>query len=441
MNKDLFSALKENKIPYQRYLIFFLGNLFVLTVAVIIYSIKWAGPTLGAVTLLLQLMITVLLVRKGYIRVAFMLWGLFLYLLGLLNMFWVRTDESLLPALLAFPAACIFNGLVNDNRFSLAGIACALTVMAGTVYQPRLFLIDGIVISGLSILLATLSYFFRRILRMYQKQIKGMEDQLEKMAEENTKIQRHFLSQISHELRTPLTAIIGFSDLLMDVLRRNAIPRGGESYQEHLDAYEDLKAIHNSGRYLLFVVNTLLDTAKLESGQIMLMPSEERLDVLIKQINGIAKMLIEESGRPLEYRAPANLVGTVMVDQLRVQQILVSLLSNAVKYTPHGTIGLDVQNTTDSILFAVTDTGIGISPEMQEFIFQPFRQATPSPFEHHSGIGMGLFMARSLARLHGGDIAVESRPGKGSKFILEIPLELPSETSLFTASWQEGSLL
>jgi signal transduction histidine kinase len=222
-----------------------------------------------------------------------------------------------------------------------------------------------------------------------------------------------FLSSMSHELRTPLNAIIGLTDMMV----ANAARFGTEK------ALEPLRRIHNAGTHLLGLINQVLDLSKIEAGKLELSPESVALVPLIDQVIGTARQLAEQSNNRLVVDAPADL-GSLIVDPMRLRQILLNLLSNACKFTKQGDVTLRVRrlaNGQNWVELAVIDTGIGMTPEQLGKLFQEFSQAEASTAKHYGGTGLGLAITRKLARLMGGDVTVTSEARKGSVFTVRLP--------------------
>ncbi|PIG91171.1 GAF domain-containing protein [Gloeocapsopsis sp. IPPAS B-1203] len=218
-----------------------------------------------------------------------------------------------------------------------------------------------------------------------------------------------FLSNMSHELRTPLTGILGFSSILIEEIF-GSLNAKQKQY---------IAGIHTCGKHLLELINDLLDLTKIEAGKEEL--ALEKIEVL-KACQDCLALFTENQLPELQLKfAIAPDISTCVADQRRLKQILVNLLSNAFKFTEVGSITLKVEQTEAAILFSVIDTGIGISPPDQETLFQPFQQLDSGLDRKYEGTGLGLALSRKLARLHGGDITVQSQLGSGSCFTVILP--------------------
>lgn len=224
-----------------------------------------------------------------------------------------------------------------------------------------------------------------------------------------SKLKSEFLANTSHEIRTPLSSILGFTHLL----REQGYTPSNLRHQEYL------KIILSSGQHLLALINDILDLSKIEANQLTL--QQETVDVI--EVCKVALKLVQEKandkGLPLKLVVAPD-VSSVVADPLRLKQMLFNLLSNALKFTDSGSIGLEVKAINDFIEFTVWDTGTGISSEQQQLLFRPYAQlqnATPG-----EGTGLGLTLTQKLAELHGGWVRLESELGIGSRFTIALPL-------------------
>jgi len=219
-----------------------------------------------------------------------------------------------------------------------------------------------------------------------------------------------FLANMSHELRTPLNAIIGYTDLV-----KNGV------YGEVNDKQHDrLEKVGQNSRRLLRLINDVLDLSKIAAGQIKLEVAPLQGSALLDQIAESLAPLASEKGLALTVATAEENI-TLMADAARLQQVLINLVGNAIKFTENGGVLLTLRRENGWVQFAVQDTGIGIPPEAQTSIFEEFQQVDNSFTRRYDGTGLGLAIAKKIVEMHGGTIAVESTPGKGSTFTVALP--------------------
>ncbi|NWG39557.1 MAG: response regulator [Hydrogenophilaceae bacterium] len=228
-------------------------------------------------------------------------------------------------------------------------------------------------------------------------------------AERLARVKSEFLANMSHEIRTPLNAVLGMATIGLRI-------SGSQPCREHFQHIQD------SGQHLLGIINDILDLSKLDAGRIKLETHPFQLVPVVEQAINLVAGHAREKNLSLSMNLAADLPTWVSGDSLRLRQVLANLLSNAVKFTHQGGITLTVSREGQATLFTVTDTGIGISPEQAACLFSPFEQADSSTTRKYGGTGLGLAISRNLATLMGGEITVQSVPGKGSSFTLRLPL-------------------
>ena len=239
-----------------------------------------------------------------------------------------------------------------------------------------------------------------------------------------------FLANISHELRTPLQAIIGYTDVVKEELETEGLDELAE---------ELTLVIHNSDR-LLALINNILDTAKIESGKMDLTLEEVDVDGLLKEAGETIFPILRQNNNQLTI-VPLENPADLQIDKEKLLQVLLNLLSNASKFTQNGTIRVTPKLSAHLLSIQVTDTGIGLSKEQQQIIFEEFRQidgSTPRAFE---GTGLGLAITKRFCELMGGQIEVASEPGKGSTFTVSIPLPLVKSDQHQIESWNKRWLI
>ncbi|MBT3375514.1 MAG: hypothetical protein HN742_24480 [Lentisphaerae bacterium] len=229
-------------------------------------------------------------------------------------------------------------------------------------------------------------------------------------AEESDRLKSAFLATMSHELRTPLNSVIGFTGILLQGL---AGPFNEEQAKQ-------LGMVKNSARHLLELINDVLDISKIEAGQLEVVPEQfDMPETVMAVVNGVGP-LAEGKGLTLLVDVSSH-VGAVFSDKRRVEQILLNLLNNAIKFTDKGEVRIECEAVRGQIVTRISDTGIGIRPEDLPGVFEPFRQVDTGLDRRHEGTGLGLAICRKLAGALGGGIEVESKLGVGSTFALTIP--------------------
>ena len=255
---------------------------------------------------------------------------------------------------------------------------------------------------------------FERANREVEKARAELEVKAEQLAL-SSKYKSEFLANMSHELRTPLNSLLILSKLLFDNKDGNLTPK----------QVEYSKTIYSSGHDLLLLINDILDLAKIESGKMNVNPSEVMLTDLVGFVENDFRPIANEKNLNFNILLKEGLPRFIYSDEVRIQQVLKNLLSNAFKFTEQGEVTLEISVHSKSskqttIAFSVMDTGIGISKEKQEFIFEAFQQADGTTSRKYGGTGLGLSISRNIATLLGGEIIVESTEGKGSTFTFYI---------------------
>ena len=234
-----------------------------------------------------------------------------------------------------------------------------------------------------------------------------------------------FLATMSHELRTPLNAVIGFSDML---LKENELMLDGARRHEYAGL------INDSGRHLLSVVNGILDMSKIETGNFEITPEPFAPSRVIASCCGLLALRADEAGIRLEKFIPDDLP-EIVADKRSVNQILLNLLSNAIRFTDRGgTVTISVRAEAAQMTFVVEDDGVGINETDLARIGEPYFQAATSYDRRHNGTGLGLSIVKGLVRLHGGDIAIRSRVGQGTRVTVSLPLDCERAHSLRKAA-------
>ncbi len=232
-------------------------------------------------------------------------------------------------------------------------------------------------------------------------------------AQEASKTKSAFLANMSHELRTPMNAIIGYGEMLLEEAEDT-----GEKWME-----SDLQKILSSAKHLLKLINDILDLSKIEAGRMTVFLEPVDIAQAARDVASTVEPLVAKNGNVFELKCPED-IGTMRTDLTKLRQTLFNLLSNASKFTEKGRITLEITRRADQMVsFAVSDTGIGMTPEQTDKLFGEFVQADASTTRKYGGTGLGLAISRKFCRLLGGDITVQSVPGEGSAFTAILPAE------------------
>ncbi len=322
------------------------------------------------------------------------------------------------------------------SEFGLAPLSIGLAVLTGTIATHlihRVTALRGAVHSELD----AETFCKHRFQEIAQRQQVEQELQAAKeKAEAANRTKSQFLANMSHELRTPMNAIIGYSEMLQeDVI---------ELQQTHF--LPDLQKIHAAGTHLLGLINDILDLSKIEAGKTELFLESFDIAQLIEEVAYTLKPPITQNHNQLIVCCPET-IGCINADLTKVRQVLFNLLSNAAKFTENGTITLTIEKKSEvlsselstdrlnhftphsspltphsSLLFRVSDTGIGMTPQQSATLFDPFTQADTSTTRKYGGTGLGLAISRHFVRMMGGDISVESALDQGSTFTVSLPV-------------------
>ena len=247
--------------------------------------------------------------------------------------------------------------------------------------------------------------------RMAEEELSAARD----AAEAANLAKSQFLANMSHELRTPLSAVIGYSEMLEEEM--------GETAPALLP---DVQKIKSNARHLLSLINDVLDLSKIEAERMTVFAEPFTVEQLLKDVAATAEALVAQKDNVLAIDAPPGL-GTMNTDQVKLRQCLLNLVSNAAKFTEGGTLTLRARREGETLEFAMIDTGIGMTPEQLEKLFERFSQADVSTTRRFGGTGLGLAITRAFCRLMGGDVTVTSTAGVGSTFTIRVPATLPAE--------------
>ncbi len=294
--------------------------------------------------------------------------------------------------------------------------------------QSRVSLGLTAALSAMTLLFAGVIYRQFRGLQRYgdkQKALAARLNEAQREADAANRAKTVFLANMSHELRTPLQGLLGMLGLIREAPLTPA-------------QQDQWKAANDCARHLLAVLGDILDVTRLEAGGLSLAPEPLQLGALMKELEALSRPQAAAKGLSLRFGLDDDVPGWVLADPTRLRQILLNLLSNALKFCDRGEVGCQWRRGVgplgeDLLLVDVSDTGPGIDADLQARLFQRFSQGDASTSRRHGGAGLGLEISRRLARAMGGDIHVQSVPGQGARFTLALPLragagaELPAE--------------
>ena len=319
-------------------------------------------------------------------------WTALLWLLAALPPLWIwRSGEPLLVRQL-LPAA--------------AALSAILLIATGLLARQQLTpLLGPLLTLALGLALTALAQLRWETLRNRQLRYERA------VADAANQAKSEFLAHVSHEIRTPMNALLGMAELLAD-------SELAPAQRRHVEVFQ------TAGRSLFALINDLLDTARIESGRLEIQRSNFDLEALLAQQLRLLQGRAEAQHSQLRLTMADDAQGYVFGDAQRLTQVLVNLIGNAIKFTAKGEVSVSVQRLggDDDLLFAVQDSGIGIAPSKHELIFRPFTQADGTVGPMYGGTGLGLSISRSLVQLMGGRIWLDSEPGRGTTFFVQLRL-------------------
>jgi two-component system sensor histidine kinase/response regulator len=256
-----------------------------------------------------------------------------------------------------------------------------------------------------------------RLRRLNENAFRSLE-QTTLLALESNRLKSEFLANMSHELRTPMNGVVGMTELLLSTRLDDRQSRYAE-------------AVRTSANALLTLLNEILDFSKIEAGKMEVHKEEVALRALVEEVGGLLSERAHAKGLELAIHVRQDVPEVLVGDALRIRQVVTNLVGNAVKFTDAGEVVVRVQHVETTgpkvvVRFEVIDSGIGISLEDRQRLFQAFTQVDGSMTRRHGGTGLGLTISKRLVELMGGELGIESEPGKGSRFFFELPFEVPS---------------
>jgi signal transduction histidine kinase/DNA-binding response OmpR family regulator len=317
----------------------------------------------------------------------------------------------------------IATDLENSRQVELARIVGSVE---STGRNARLW---GFFITSVALIAVILAFWYiTNQGRQQQKMIRALNES-EKRSKDVAFMKEQFLANMSHEIRTPMNSILGFTNLL----RRTEL---------HPTQREYVQNIHSAGENLLTLVNDILDLSKIEAGMMHLEETRFSLRSMVSSVGAMFLEKIKEKGLVFQAHIDKDVPDILCGDAVRLTQILVNLISNAVKFTEAGNISVHVKQSHATanrarICITVADMGIGIAPDKQSAVFERFQQAEAETTRRFGGTGLGLSIVKQLVDLQNGTIHLKSTPGKGSEFIMEIEYKLPDMAQLYSEALAE----
>ncbi len=273
----------------------------------------------------------------------------------------------------------------------------------------------SIAIGAVLLLISLLAFVIFNRLKVTRQQKEIIEEQKKKV-EQSEKYKEQFLANMSHEIRTPMHAISG----MIKILKRNNHPTTQDVF---------LNAMQTSSENLVVILNDVLDLSKIEAGKLEIESIPMNPKLVLENVIQILKYKAEEKGLILSYTAKDNVPTLIMGDPTRLNQVLINLAGNAIKFTEKGTVNILMEFKKEQLQFQVKDTGIGISTNQQKHIFTAFEQAKGSTTRHYGGTGLGLSISKQLVELQEGKIWLESEEGTGSSFYITLPLTIAEDNA------------
>lgn len=333
---------------------------------------------------------------------------------GVMDTTLIIVMSCIMPILLYMPISAFLAVFLFSNGAVLyyyIGLALQDGTKYGAVKYYSIFIVIWVI---MSVIIMYVKY------RLYERILES--DRQKKEIEKLNAAQNRFFSSMSHEIRTPINTIIGLNEM---ILRENVSD----------EINEDAANIRSAGNMLLHLINDILDMSKLDSGQMQLTPVSYRTGDMLSEIVGMLWIRAKDKGLELKIDVAPDLPGELCGDEVRVKQILINVLNNAIKYTKEGSVTLNIQcrreeSNNVTVIYSVSDTGMGIKKESIPYLFTAFKRVDETENRYIEGTGLGLSIVKQLVDIMGGKITVNSVYTKGSTFIIEIPQKIVSGSTI-----------
>ena len=359
-----------------------------------------------------------LLPRINVFMMVMLLW----YVLNVTRLDYISYGNRVNPTLFMIVSMCIPFTLYLDVRLYL------LITMISDVIMIRLYLYEGMYEAynksnlgdfyfflGTQLLLGVIVYYYKYSAKQNLLEQEAQKEEIRKLSQ----AQNRFFSNMSHEIRTPINTIIGLNEM---ILRQNASP----------EINEDAENIQAASKMLLHLINDILDMSKFETGQMELTLTPYRTGDMLSDIVGMLWVRAKEKNLEFSVDVSPDLPSELLGDDMRIKQVLINVLNNAIKYTSEGSVRLQIQCERDNagvaiVSYSISDTGMGIKTESIPYLFTAFKRVDMEKNKYIEGTGLGLSIVKQFVDLMGGKITVNSVYTKGSTFIIEIPQKIISD--------------
>jgi signal transduction histidine kinase len=397
---------------------------FYVLVTVFQFSFQYLVLCINTALMVVVCVLGRMLARRGHLDLAiYMLLGMVLVVMSISSL---ALEGIVLMAATFYVAVIVMSGVMLGSRasFLVAAVACVLYVAVSLISrQPfitPLALGDGWMLALASFISILVFLFVAQLVRLTTQDLRrALQDATYDLVKANEELQEanrlknRFLARVSHELRTPLNAIIGYTDM-------NVAGYYGELNVDQLDA---LERVRRNGRQLLHLINDVLDLSRIDAQGVELRERSFSPNELVCQVINTVEPQVQKKGLQLTHEIDPALPERLVGDEVRLNQVLVNLVDNAIKFTEHGGVHIAARNgETDTWMLQVRDTGRGISERELPYIFEEFRQGAVVYGKQADGVGLGLAIAHRLVTAMKGTIRVQSRLGAGSTFTVVLPV-------------------